>query len=86
MANPSSFWKTRTRIHRLARWVDGIETEFPISWSQLTDPEREQIACVLGTLCDELDDYRTADCLRTRSVKVRISECVNPEMREPAVR
>ena len=81
MTKPNCLWIARTNLHRLVRWIDGVETEFPISFGRLTEPEREQVVCVLKTLCEELDDYHDNLGLATRSVEIRITE-----MKEPAVR
>ena len=46
---------TKLRIERLHRWINGIETEFPVSFQMLDDDERMTIRRTLGDLTEMLD-------------------------------
>jgi len=45
----------KLRIERLHRWINGIETEFPISFQGITADEQMTIRRTLGDLCEMLD-------------------------------
>ena len=45
----------KLRMERLHRWINGIDTEFPVSFGSLTDEERMTIRRTLGDLCEMLD-------------------------------
>lgn len=57
MPKENKLWVARTRLHRLVRWIDGVETEFPIAFGNLSAMEQEYISEALKTIVDELDDY-----------------------------
>jgi hypothetical protein len=50
-------WSTRLSVHRLARWIDGVETEFPVSFAKMNESEQTMIAVILKQICNELDNY-----------------------------
>lgn len=71
MAKPNCLWACRTRLHRLVRWIDGIETEFPMSFTQLSENEKLLVTQVLKSLCNELDAYVDNDnCMPSANVVV----------------
>jgi hypothetical protein len=75
MPKPNLFWEARVKIHRLGRWVDGLDIdnsghEFPIPFSAMTYSEQQLIVGVLKALCDELDDYRDFEGLRMSAAVV----------------
>jgi hypothetical protein len=83
MPKPNALWIARTRIHRLVRWIDGVETEFPVSFAQLSDNEKELIVTVLKGLCDELDTRGECPIMESAKHVVFAAPVKVTEMREP---
>jgi len=46
---------SKLRIERLHRWINGMETEFPVSFQSITADEQMIIRRTLGDLCEMLD-------------------------------
>jgi hypothetical protein len=83
MAKPQLLWVVRTRIHRLVRWIDGVETEFPIAFSHLSVNEQTLIAAALATICAELDDYQDNGCMSSVAAVISIQEERTAKMENP---
>jgi hypothetical protein len=89
VARPNQLWTARLQIHRLSRWIDGIETEFPVSFAQMTENEQLMVATILKQICQELDDYHETMGMPSASaicvVRPMQEEIKIVEMKEPKV-
>jgi len=86
MAKPNQMWSARLSIHRLTRWIDGVETEFPVAFAKMNETEQLMVATILKQICNELDEYTEFMGLPSATVIATVrtmQEELTVEMKEP---